>query len=185
MLELRLGCVDLAGGQHAADLLGESARTVPAGRFDVVGRLDPRSKRFRSGALVRNLGNDQWFVHLINVQQLARLAQVELRAVEVGSGDAQSPAESLAQKAAVGMAIHAALGPGAALTAPILETATVALRALVGETSPQADRIARELFAKGVQPESKGDVRRSVSRLKTDALETDRSYEPLSLEIER
>ena len=185
MLELRLGCVETAGGQHAADLLGESARSLPAGRFDVVGRLEPESKRFRSGALVRNLGNDQWFVHLINVQQLARLAQAELLAVETRTGDTPSPAESLAQKAAFGVAVHAALGPAAALVAPVLEAASFALKALVEQNSPQAERIARELSAKGVQPESRDAVRRAVSQATAEALEPSRPREPLGLEIER
>ncbi len=86
MHELRLGRIDSEDGRRVSDVLGDPPIAVPAGPFEVIGRVDERSRKVASGALVRDLGNDQWLVHVLDVAQLSRLVKSELMRVQPDLG---------------------------------------------------------------------------------------------------
>ncbi len=78
MHELVLGSVDSGANGQLNDLLKDGDPQLRSGRFHLLGCVDDATGTVRSGALVRNIGNDQWSVYLLNEQQLEKVAHSEL-----------------------------------------------------------------------------------------------------------
>lgn len=163
-----MGTIDAGDLPGVARLLKLPILEPPSGSLDVVGRLCERTRSFDSGALVQNLGNDQWFVYLVNIEQLTKLVQSDYVALVPGeSGRGDSLGKALLTIPGTELAIHLlGLGSGVAIAASLVEIAAVALTTLadstIGRTS-ESRAIADDIYLHGGQPRS-ADVRRAMHR---------------------
>lgn len=166
MLELHLGTVDANDDEGAASCAGvmrDSSTSLPAGRYELIGRFDSQLRTFISGALTRNLGNDQWYVQLINVQQLARLAQSEFVHVRREIADRGHSLPFLVAAPLIPEVVAHLVGLGSvAIASRVAYVAASAAREAVVGVEPQAQHIAENLAQSGINPASKHAVRSAV-----------------------
>jgi hypothetical protein len=168
MLELHLGTVDVDDNERTArfeDVIGEPSISPPTGRLELIGRFDAAARRFASGALVKNIGNDQWSVHLLTTQQLARLAESELvKARHEIADSGHSLGYLVAAPLAPEIAAHLVGLGSVALTGEAVDVAASALHKTFSGPEAEAQRIGETLARSGVDPASKGVVRAAVMR---------------------
>lgn len=172
MIDVVLGRVDAGVAGALQNVIGNLGAGFSHGGFDLVGRVDPETRRVVSGAFAKNLGNDLWSVHLLDEHQMSTVIASELAELrpELGlSRIASGAAESLA------VGPSALLEPAVGVTDAALNVAGPAL----GIGTSEAERLARTLVNEGVDPGNLGRIRREVIETQS------RVGFPHGLEIER
>ncbi len=172
MIDVVLGRVDAGVAGALQNVIGNFDAGFSHGGFDLVGRVDPETRRVVSGAFAKNLGNDLWSVHLLDEHQMSAVVGSELAELRPGL-DLGRITTGFAQSLTVGPT--ALLEPALDLTGAALNVAGPAL----GIGSSEAERLARTLVNEGVDPGNLGRIRREV--IQTES----RVGFPHGLEIER